>query len=404
MKLWIMLILALSLSLTLCACAREMPQAFPNDAHAGEEAILVTEPDVIDSSLFDVAENLICNPYHRVFRNIPGMVLHTNRAYGDRLFYINKKTGESRLFCFDPLCDHQSCMATINPYAQYYVWSSADGCLYAAGYDVMTGGNDGCLYRIDTTTQESALVITGNGNEWRQMLANEQYIFLLRAQKDGSLEILRFDPIGKRCDTISPPDGKAFSDLMVSGNTCLVSFMDEPTSYLTDCDFAAYTPTALSSRVIYLDGATAYVASDEQGHDVGRVNTARCLDRYDLNTGTRTRLLSVDGAAFDPVGFDGSYIYYLLNPLKEGTADRLEEYGDILYRISVMGGEGEPLVNFDQEHTGLNGELYVYEACCYDGVIYCNVRSESREDAAAPFGTITQNADGSWVFQAVGVR
>lgn len=398
------IICLLILIVFLSSCATEMPGAFPQEPNTGEEDIAVTEPDIIDASLFDAADNLICNPYNRVFRNIPGMVLHTARAYGDRLFYINKKTDEQRIFCFDPLCDHQDCVASVSPYAQYYLWSPADNCMYATGYDMMTGGNDGHLYRIDMTTQESVLVVEGNGNEWRQMFANEEYIYLSRALKDGGFEILRYDPLSKRLETMSPPQGRIFSDLKVSGNTILVSFMDEPLSYLTDCDFASYAPTALNSRVLYLDGMVAYIASDEQELDVGRVNTARHLDRYDLNTGERTRLLSVDGVIFDPVGFDGDYVYYLLNPLKEGTNDRMEEYGDILYRISVNGGEGEPLVNFDMKYTGLKYEVYVYETCCYNGLIYCNVKSESREYSAEHFGTITQNADGVWIFQATGTN
>lgn len=376
--------------LLLCSCTTEMPNNSNNE-----------QWDVIDEELFTLSESLLCNPYNRVFRNMPGMVLYSDPC---QLYYINKTTGEKHLFCFDPLCDHvdESCVVNSNSYALYYLWSPADGCLYASQFDMNTGGNDGNFYRINTNTQEQELVIQGNGNEFRYMYANEDYFYFTRALKDGGFEILRYDPIKEKTLTMSPPDGRLFCDLFVSGDTILASFMDDSQLYLTDADFTSYTKTELDSMMLtYMDGTTVYAAVDSDGKSTGYLNTARELFRYDLLTQTKETILSVEDVALATIGFDGKYIYYRLNPLKEGSDSQAAEYGDILYRISVDGGEGEPLINFSMEHTGLDYELYAYMVCCYDGVIYCNIRSETRGISVDEVGTITQDEDGVWVFQTI---
>ena len=378
--------------LILTSCAKEMPPSVQEDPDTDIADNSPIAPDEIDHAAFTESEHWLHNSYSRVFRNLPGMIMFTD---GGELCYINKRTGRQFSFCYDPLCDGESCIAHANPLAIYYVWSPVDGCLYASQYDLTTAGNDGLLYRLDFSSQEQKMVMMGNGNEIRYLAANKSHIFMLRMQKEGGCEILRYDPIKIVTDIIAPPQGKIFNNLHVSGDIILVWFQDDPYAYLTDSSFSTYEKTELSN-IIYMDGAKVYYATDHSGMSVGRLISARNLYQYDLSTKETKHLLSSDNAALDPVGFDGAYVYYLLNPLREDDPRQIAEYGDILHRISVNGGESEALIHFDQEQTGLAYELYAYEACCYDGVICCNVKSETRGTSVDEIWTLSRAADGTW--------
>lgn len=333
---------------------------------------------------------------------MPGMVLYTNH---NRLSFINKETGKSYLYCFDPLCDHgDNCITNTNPYTLYYYWSMIDDCLYATQFNLETAGNDGNFYRIDPNTQEMEQVFHGNGNEFFTIYVNEQYFFFERALKDGGYEIIQFDPMTEKATTMTPPQGKTFSMLYVAGDTILVGFMDEPYVYVTNDEFVVYQNTTLvGSDIDYIDGSNVYsVTRKETSSDATARNTM--LTRYNLKTKEKKVLLAVDDdtSFIATIAFDGNYIYYRLNtytPTADGHWKR--HRGTLLYRISVDGGESEPMIDFSGAHTGLEYDMYAYAAACYDGVIYCNLSSDNSPESVDIFGTITQGDDGVWVYQNV---
>ncbi len=65
------------------------------------------------------------------------------------------------------------------------------------------------------------------------------------------------------------------------------------------------------------------------------------------------------------------------------------------------GGESEPMIDFSGSHTGQEYDMYAYAAACYDGVIYCNLRSDNSSESVDVFGIITQGDDGVWVYRSV---
>ncbi len=374
----------------LCSCTQELPD------HSDKEST-----DVIDRTLFTHSEALLYKARSRVFRNLPGQVLFTTNQM--ELHYVNKNTGVAHSFCYDPLCDGESCLAHTNPFARHYIWCPADDCLYATQLDPYTMGNDGNLYRIDLFTQEQEMVLLGNGNEIRSIGANDSYLFLLRYKQDGGFELVRYDPIHEEQTIIQAPDGKDFFEVCVSGDTLLVTFQDEPYAYWTDSSCHNYQKTELTD-VVYMDQVLIYLLTDNTDQSVGLTNAARHLDRYNLLTGETTRLLSVAHTVLEPVGFDGKYVYYILNPLNPIEPTQVLSHGTLLYRVPIIGGESEPLVDFGKEHTELPYDLYVYEVCCYDGVIYCNVKSDKSDNSVDDFGIITQGDDGVWVYRSVEIE
>ena len=409
MKKIIVCVMAIILLVSSYSRASEMPPQNDQQYHD----FLAEESVAIDDTLYTASESRVWSFRQPLFVNLPGMVLLNDQEThhgGIHLNYINKRNVKEYYFCFDALCDHNDCFGGYGGdfhYVEHWVWSDADQHLYATALlpsDIsVIDQSDGNLYRIDMTTQEYTRVYEGNGNPFRSLYANDQYIYMTRLHTSGYTEIVRFDPIGQKAKTMSPPSGRQFSTLIVSGDTILVSFTDDYLQmYRTDTAFTDFEAVDLPLQPLYVDGQCVIFTQDDTGTSVGWGASARSICVYDMETEKTSTVISYVGEDIGVrvVGYGSGYVYYLLNPLSGGT---FVHPGRILYRVSLSGGEAEPMVNFGMDDTGLEYELYVDMVCVYDGAIYCHLKTDSKSYFVDRYGVLAQNDDGLWTFSKLPV-
>ncbi|MBQ7338703.1 MAG: hypothetical protein IJW40_09670 [Clostridia bacterium] len=398
--------------LLLISCAASMPDEYKID-DSEEEMI---DYGIIDDSLYTPNESMVYSMRLTEFVNLPGMVLLNDQEahYGGiHLSYVNKANVTEYYFCFDPLCNHHYCMGGYGgdfKWVENWVWSVADDNVYATAEppeDVdSTAKSDGNLYCIDLDTQEYEMVYEGNGTPISQIYANEDYIFLSRQHKDGYHEIIRYDPIKKKAEKMTPLAGKQFASLMVSGDTILVIFNDNyRTIYQTNNNFSHFVATSLPLQPIYIDQNMMYIAENVNGVSAGWDGSARSICRINIDTEEKETIITYAGDEFSVcvVGYGGGYVYYLLNPIQAGTTTVVSAFGRILYRVPIEGGEPEPMVNFGKEHTGLKYDMNVDQVVVYDGTIYCHLKASNSGYFVDRYGTLTQDQDGVWTFQKLPV-
>ncbi|MBQ7338633.1 MAG: hypothetical protein IJW40_09315 [Clostridia bacterium] len=389
---------------SVCSCADEMLPVEPDMEMVQEQK---EEPMEIDDSLYMPSDNDIFYRGHSYFSNLPGMVLVMDQNIhwgGVHLSYINKANQKEYYFCYDSLCDHSECdtgYAGMFVYPDYFVWSSVDQNLYALrGKDGTAHSSDGALYRFDLYTQEVEKVIPSNGNAFRSVYATDRYILLERYNGDSGKDIIRFDPLTDQYKSITPPQGRTFNSLYVAGETVLVAFIDDPYYYLTTTAFDEYQPTAMRT-CIYLKGTTAYGTADIDGNVVNTQQPHRVLYRQDLLTGEMTTLYTHENAGITTAGFDGEYIYFVLRKEDEKNSGR-SLCDTVLYRISVNGGEPEPMLDFCKENTGLRTDFYATQVRSFDGVLYVVLKQVVSDGLMDIYGVISVE-DGQWRFDTLSV-
>ena len=409
MKKIIVCVMAIILLVSSYSCASVMPPQ--NDQH--DHNFSTEESVVIDDTLYTARESRVWSFRQPLFVNLPGMVLLNDQEThhgGIHLNYINKRNAKEYYFCFDALCNHNDCIGGYGGdfhYVEHWIWSDADQHLYATALlpsDIsIIDKSDGNLYKIDIETQEYKQVYRGNGNPIRSLYANDRYIYLTRLHASGYTEIVRFDPIQQKAQTMSPPSEHQFSTLIVSGDTILVNFTNDYLQmYRTDDSFSAYEAVDIPLQPLYVDGGNVIFAQDANGASVGWGASARSICVYDMETEQTSTVISYseEDISVRIVGYGGGYVYYLLNPLSGGTS---VHPGRILYRVSLSGGEAEPMVNFGMDYTELEYELYVDMVCVYDSTIYCHLKTDSKSYFVDRYGILTLEDDGFWTFSKLPV-
>ncbi|MBQ7338701.1 MAG: hypothetical protein IJW40_09660 [Clostridia bacterium] len=332
--------------LLLSSCTTEMPEDPVSQEQ--EETPTAPEPAEIDTSLYEYS---VIEQQSEFMLNLPGMLLVTDQARGATLYYVNKASGEERIFCLDPLCEHTSCVSQYFYMPRNLVYHPYDGNLY--GTTVQNGTGYGTeLYCIEAMTQEVSLAWIGNGNDLTKYIyAYDQYILFTMERENGGYRLMRYDVESKTTEEIMPPEGRTFTKILyVSGDTILVSFTDDAGWYLADADFTEYTPTNVTS-IVYLNGD---LAIGNVRNDQSRV-TGLCYQ----SVHEEEQHVILDGnTPILTLGFDGEYVYY-----SEYYQDSSGNYqqGKALYRVALADGSVEHLGDF----PGI-----LMEVSCFEGTIY----------------------------------
>ncbi|MBQ7338632.1 MAG: hypothetical protein IJW40_09310 [Clostridia bacterium] len=385
-----------------------MPEELPQNGNTDvvNDVEQQGENAVIDGTLFTPSDNEIVYAGIQYFSNLPGMVLVMDQNIhwgGAHLSYVNKANMKEYYFCFDPLCDHMECptgYAGFMIWPWYFVWSPASENLYALCADSKsTLRTDGALYRVDMYTQEIKQVVPTDGNKITAIYATNDHIYLKRERAESGINVIRFDPLTEKYETIAAPQGKIFWDFCISGETVLVRFIDESCICLTTLDFEEYTPISLQ-RYDFIVGTTAYSTADFDGNYILDMASQRTICRYDLLSDEVKILTSFENAAVECVGCDGDYIYYILWSLADGDPEKVSQRETTLYRISVDGGEPEPMLDFCKENTGLRTDFYATHVQCFDGVLYA-VLSQVVSDGLADIYGVISVEDGQWRFDTL---
>ena len=296
----------------------------------------------IDTSLYVPSSVCYSNDWGQCgFVDAPGMLLYVEQdvqsgdgSIGAKTAFINKATGTSHLFCFDPLCQHKDCVASIFSFVDgMMAYNAVSDALYCIRSSPEFGGGGDSIYKVDMLASGATLVVEGDRNDVWDIAAAGKYVFWLHKLSDGGRELCRLNVETEVLDTYPALDGKTISSFYISGEHIYLLFQDEIEYYLTDPTFSETRKIEhfhQGMRWIYLCGTTAYLA---ELNVENRYYTN--LRAYYVLTGEETPLLQEECYWFS--GIDGDYIYYYT-------------YSDIshTYRIKTDGsGDPELFFTFD---------------------------------------------------------
>ena len=340
-------LLCVVMAFSAISCADEMPedQMIPDDQSGHKEA------SPIDWSLYEENEIFQNTKY---IKNMPGVLLVCDQSHGATLYYVNKASGEERIYCFDPLCQHGNCAAYHFYLPRNLVYHPYDGCIY--GTTVEHGLGSGTeLYRIDLQTQEIEIVWPGKGNYLEQYLyAHEQYIYFPVKNEEKGYDVMRYDADTQELELMSAPKGKAFMKfLYICGDKIIVRFMDEKELYQTDEDFSQFTPLGLEG-LTYFDQERVILPVATEGNIFG-------FKVQDFGSESATLFFESNVAILN-LGYDGTYVYYAEYKQAVGGSAGLD---DTLFRVCVDNGVVEELCS-------LGGTPM--EIACYDGNVYYHTK------------------------------
>ena len=265
-----------------------------------------------------------------------------NGSIGTKTAFINKATGTSHLFCFDPLCEHKNCVASVFSFVDgMMAYNAVSDKLYCILSSPEFGSGGDSIYKVDMLASGASLVVKGDRNEVWNIAATGKYVFWLHNLPDGERELCRLDVETEMVDTYPTPEGKTISSFYVSGEYLYLLFRDEIEYYLTDPAFSETRKLEhfyQGMRWIYLYGTTAYLAEIDTEN--------RCytgLRAYDVQTGEEMPLLPE--GSYWLSGFDGEYVYYSLSGISN------------TYRIKAD-GTGEPELFYTFDDAGLDGVFH----------------------------------------------
>lgn len=247
-----------------------------------------------------------------------GLVTPEGKDVGG-LAFINKATGKSNLFCFDPLCHHdtESCIAaTFYFVGGYIVYNQVANALYCIKPDFNLGGGGTSLYKVDMQASGATLIYAGDANEISRVGTSGKYVFWKHSLPKGGAEICRLDVETNQVD-IYPANGKQIGDLRVSGDCVYFTYQDEINHYLTDPAFSETQKLEhfhVGINWEFLSGQTVFY-KDQNG----------ALSAMDALTGETREVLngSLVGVSStgDTLYFTGSDLARLYRRKADGTGD-----------------------------------------------------------------------------------
>ena len=360
----------LTVCLFACSCAKEEPPAW-EAADAGS----------IDTSLY--SPGTVCYSrlgYQAEILDAPGILLYESSGLRapdgsivGGLAFINKATGKSNLFCFDPLCHHntENCLAaTFFLMQDRVVYNAVANALYCIKPDLTTGGGGTSLYRVDMQASGATLVYEGDRNEISQICTSGKYVFWKHILTEERAELCRLNTENNQVDTY-PAGGKSISSVRISGEYVYLSFTDEIEYYLTDPEFRETRKLehfTVGTNWDYLNGLTVYHSVHEVGEsypDYVRVSYfCSSFVALDVLTGER-RVILPEGDAYWVSGMSagGDTIYYYA-------------FSDIphLYRMKTDGtGTKELIYTFDYAGMDLPKDYWQFNFCSvweFSGTLY----------------------------------
>ena len=310
----------------------------------------IADATKIDTSLYAPSGVCYSNEWgQKDYVDAPGMLLYVAQdvqgadgSIGTKTAFINKATGTSHLFCFDPLCEHKNCVASVFSFVDgMMAYNAVSDKLYCILSSPEFGSGGDSIYKVDMLASGAALVVKGDRNEVWNIAATGKYVFWLHDLPDGERELCRLDVETEMVDTYPTPEGKTISSFYVSGEYLYLLFRDEIEYYLTDPAFSETHKLEhfyQGMRWIYLYGTTAYLAEIDTEN--------RCytgLRAYAVQTGEEMPLLPE--GSYWLSGFDGEYVYYSLSGISN------------TYRIKAD-GTGEPELFYTFDDAGLDGVFH----------------------------------------------
>jgi hypothetical protein len=303
---------------------------------------------------------------------------------GGVIRYYNKITGESDIFCFDPLCRHNSCVARLFSDPSQLAYCAFDGQLYgtptSAGVrDGRPFGNDN-LYRIDLDTMEITCVFEGDGNELYDVSAYDEYILFRRVGEGGKRELFRYDVTQEACEAISLGEEQKIGKLWVCGQDIFVSFANELELYRTDEDFSFFENTGVLGHAFVSEKGVYWSEPDRDG------NQSTAVYEGNLQTGA-TREIGTYPYRFEFQGFDDTYLYVCIYGCEVPRADARSS---VLHRIDIRTGALERMLDCSEDGyilgVHMDGErLFLHQR-----------RVQTDANADHTFWYLTQNTKGEW--------
>lgn len=341
----------------------------------------------IDTSLYDEAAANRYNSRNGEFCSIPGMVLFANEGKATafwRLYYYNKATDSADLFCFDPLCQHTSCVARLFADPSDIVYCAFDGQLY--GTPVSSGVRDGQpfgndnLYRIDLDTMEITRVFEGDGNELLDIFTLDEYIFFRRVGEGGRRELFRYDVATEKYELLPAPEDRQFGAVIISGDAIYVNFSNELELYRTNKDFSSFRNTGLLKHSSVVD-TQMYWQEPAHGDD-----GSTTFYEGNLQTGA-VREVGTYPYNFEYQGFDENYLYVCIYGYETGVATARSS---VLHRIDIKTGELERMLDCSADGSILSVHVD-------DGRVFLHQRrAQAGANADHTFWYLTQNDKGEW--------
>ena len=310
----------------------------------------IADATKIDTSLYAPSGVCYSNEWgQKGYVDAPGMLLYVAQdvqgadgSIGTKTAFINKATGTSHLFCFDPLCEHKNCVASVFSFVDgMMAYNAVSDKLYCILSSPEFGSGGDSIYKVDMLASGASLVVKGDRNDVWNIAATGKYVFWLHDLPDGERELCRLDVETEMVDTYPTPEGKTISSFYVSGEYLYLLFRDEIEYYLTDPAFSETHKLEhfyQGMRWIYLYGTTAYLAEIDTEN--------RCytgLRAYAVQTGEEMPLLPE--GSYWLSGFDGEYVYYSLSGISN------------TYRIKTD-GTGEPELFYTFDGAGLDGVFH----------------------------------------------
>lgn len=323
-----------------------------------EEPLWTTaDVDSIDTSLYEPSG--VCYTglaYQSEFVDAPGMIFYRvqgiktpdGNTLGARMAFINKATGTSHLFCFDPLCRHdtENCIAAVFDYVTgQTVYNAVSNMLYCIRPVVELAGGGSSVYKVDMRASGATLVWEGDRNEVRNIASTGKYVFWMHEKARGGRELCRLNVETDAVD-IYPAEGKNISNFRVSGDSIYILFKDEIEYYLTDPEFSTtrkleHLHTGIKWH--YMSGHTVYRSVDELDENrypdyVKGAYYCSSFTALDVLTGEE-RILLPEGDAYWISGMSDDALYYFA-------------FSDVskLYRLKTDGsGEKELIYTFDYD-------------------------------------------------------
>lgn len=341
----------------------------------------------IDTAQYDEAAAGRINRRNQEFFSIPGMVLFTNEGNATanwRLYYYNKATDTADIFCFDPLCTHNSCVARLFSDPSQLAYCAFDEQLYgtptSAGVrDGRPFGNDN-LYRIDLDTMEITCVFEGDGNELYDISAYDEYILFRRVGEGGKRELFRYDVTKDACEAISLGEEQKIGKLWVCGQDIFVSFANELELYRTDEDFSSFQNTGVLGHAFVSEKGVYWSEPDRDG------NQSTAVYEGNLHTGA-TREIGTYPYRFEFQGFDDTYLYVCIYGCE---VPRTDARSSVLHRIDIRTGALERMLDCSEDGYILGvhmdgGRLFLHQR-----------RVQTDANADHTFWYLTQNTKGEW--------
>ena len=336
--------------------------------------------------------------------------------YNDQMCYYNKLDGESYIFCFDPLCDHQDtrkCLSfrfsQVGAGAQNFGYCAFNNRFYALrGQKLCSFSFDGSDLKVDYSFGE-------NGG-WDEYLYNtwglyhlgvyDRYVYMITIDSEtGERQLMRYDVAAGQMRNLSENKGNIM-DYMFGYDTLYLMVQTEESTgmYRSDLELSMIEPASgmnSSSADGIFDGERFYYTEYRYDYDAdtGSIETTPIyISIYDPQSGEISRIYEIeDGIVLMLLAVTEDAVYFTkLEPVYIGYImtkyGKQETYNSTsrIYRMDKDGGN--VTVILDDLHYG-TFDLYVSGSLILiDGAYYIPGEGDVKSNGAFFIGKL--DADG----------